>query len=153
MAKTLDILNFVHRTASGCWEWAGEARTRSMAKGAPGYALVLKCDVPEELRHTVVSPALAHRWVWTRINGPIAAGMFICHTCDNPPCVNPAHLFMATPAENTADMVRKGRQAKHGRSETCRRGHQKSMYGGRWQCAACHCESAKRLRRIARKAA
>jgi hypothetical protein len=54
----------------------------------------------------------AHRVAWTMTYGPITPGKFIAHRCDHPGCVRPDHLFEATPAENSADMVAKRRQAR-----------------------------------------
>lgn len=51
----------------------------------------------------------AHRFAWEAVNGPIPEGIKVLHKCDNPPCVNPDHLFLGTNRDNTVDALIKGR--------------------------------------------
>lgn len=82
-------------TETGCWEWQGN-------RNAGGYG-----------RTTVNGVRmLSHRAMWEREHGVIPDGMLVLHTCDNPPCINPAHLFLGTHFDNTADAREKGRLAR-----------------------------------------
>lgn len=59
-------------------------------------------------------PQKAHRVAWTLSRGPLPSDINVLHSCDTPGCVNPAHLFLGTHADNVADKERKGRGMKGG---------------------------------------
>lgn len=81
----------------GCWLWQGARHQQG------GYGLF---NFDGKLQ-------VASRVMWQLERGPIPDGLHVLHTCDNPPCVNPAHLFVGSAAENAQDRGRKGRHGAH----------------------------------------
>lgn len=88
---------------SGCWHWTGPVDRAGYGRGPHGK--------------------LAHRIFYQNFKGPIPKGLFACHTCDNPICVNPAHLWLGTPKDNMHDASRKKRHRGQSQNK-CKNGHE-----------------------------
>ena len=122
-----------------CWIWQG-------SKTSAGYGqLWVDCK-----------QVYAHRVSWEIHYEVIPDGMFVCHTCDNPICANPRHLFLGTASDNMRDMVAKGRNHNAKAAWThCPRGHEFTHENtcrratGRRMCRQC----ARELKRQHRRAA
>lgn len=85
--------------AEACWLWRGSVSGTGSVKHAQFTVTVAK------KQHHIK----AHRVAWEVANGPIPAGLCVCHRCDVGHCCNPAHLFLGTQQENLDDARRKGR--------------------------------------------
>lgn len=133
---------------SGCWIWDG-----AVSSNGYGTITVGQKGPGTQLTATHVSLAIHGR--------PLPKGMFACHSCDFPPCVNPDHLFHGTPKQNTQDSISKGRSRVW--NEICRHGHLKAgdnLYiapSGLRMCKECRRASVRknnaRLRSFAQRGA
>ena len=79
-----------------CWNWTA-------LKTKAGYGIMGVGRRPD------LKNAYAHRLSWQMQHGPILNGLHVCHSCDNPSCVRPDHLFLGTAGDNMRDMWSKGR--------------------------------------------
>lgn len=95
----------------GCWLWTG-----SISKA--GYGVIGANG----------KGIYTHRFIYEHFKGTIPDGMFVCHTCDNPACCNPAHLWLGTHKENMRDMARKERAVYQRHPEKAPRGEQVTQF-------------------------
>lgn len=106
------ILNHCRVTEKGCWEW------RSSRARSDGY-------VQASFNNKVWR---VHRYAYTIAIGPIPPMLDVLHTCDNPPCCNPDHLFVGTQRDNMLDCIGKGRHPTPEKTH-CAKGHAYSEHG------------------------
>lgn len=137
--KVRDFWAHVYKS-DGCWLWTGAVNRR-------GYGTWSESGFK----------GLAHRVSLMMVETPADLSLFACHKCDNPPCVNPAHLYWGTVRDNNRDYVtRQGVHNKGTYHTHCRKGHAMSgdnlRIAGKAQrrfCRTCdNARSRERMRRI-----
>lgn len=120
------INNFFNKIkiVGDCWEW-------DASKNNHGYGLVV-------INYKIQT---AHRFSYRLFKGEISDGLLVCHTCDNPSCVNPDHLFEGSMSDNIIDCVKKGRHKHPVQSKTTVHPTKSLYYDG------CRCELCKNFMR------
>lgn len=104
-------------TERGCWEWQGFTNAfRNMKPGQRGYPLS---------SYRGKSCRITRKIVEMTIGRPLLKSELACHRCDNPPCINPEHLFAGTQEHNKRDELAKGRSFYANKTH-CPRGHEYS---------------------------
>lgn len=86
------LLSKINKTENGCWEWTGVKTTQ-------GYAKISFIDYVFG----------GHRIAYEVFRGRIEDNKWVLHTCDNPPCINPDHLYLGNSKDNVSDMISRGR--------------------------------------------
>lgn len=105
----IKVLNNVKVNERGCWVWQGWCH--------PDWGYGQTSFRGEEWA--------THRLMWVLMKGPIPEGKILCHSCDNPPCCNPDHLWPGTDQENHIDKTKKGRHHYDPAVKThCKQGHE-----------------------------
>lgn len=135
ISRALPLLErFKYKVAeNGCWIWSASFTSK-------GYG-----QISYKGKNTLAHRASAHLF----LKFPIDSTLCVLHACDNPKCVNPAHLFIGTAQDNSDDMVAKGRHWLANKTH-CDKGHPFSgenlyMRGGCRRCRSCY-RAAKRKR-------
>ena len=121
-----------------CWVWQRAIQNRG-GRNSKGYGKQVFNGKRE----------FAHRVAWQLKHGAIPKNRYVLHSCDNPPCINPKHLFLGTAANNTHDAVKK-KHFPNMQKTCCPQGHPYTGYttrgdGRRFRyCRPCSIEAAGR---------
>ena len=147
MTRPLRISDASEATIAKFWDRvdrSGECWTWKLSKSSNGYG---------QFYPSKGAPIGAHRFAAMISLSDWDPSLDVCHSCDNPPCVNPAHLWMGTARDNALDMSRKGRAPGQNR-QTCIYGHPFDLVDseGRRRCRTCTRERSRRYEKRVKEA-